>query len=371
MLTMDAVGRGRRRFAQLVHRQLPLSEFFAAANDTLHSLVDFEVSCWLSYDPATLLPTGHFAPEVGSDHLKEIARNEYLEDDVNKFTQLLRGRHVATLRTATDGDPGRSVRYATFLTSLGYGAGDELRALFVDGDLPWGGVVLHRREGAFTGWEVDLLASLGPLLAEGIRRSIVAGSLGSVDEGGAPGLVVLSQSNDIEAVTAPARAWLAEIIDVSPEPGRLPLALVGLADLARRAAAGDVPDLARSRIPLRTGGWLVAHGCVLEGGAPGRVAVTLTPARQPQIAEIIVDSYRLSPREREITRLVLTGLATYEIARSLAIAPYTVQDHLKSIFAKVGVRSRRELVAQVFFRHYAPQLTEGAAIGWDGWFAGS
>ena len=41
MLTMDAVDRGRRRFAQLVHRQLPLSEFFAAANDTLHALVDF------------------------------------------------------------------------------------------------------------------------------------------------------------------------------------------------------------------------------------------------------------------------------------------------------------------------------------------
>jgi hypothetical protein len=47
-----------------------------------------------------------------------------------------------------------------------------------------------------------------------------------------------------------------------------------------------------------------------------------------------------------------------------------VQDHLKSIFEKVGVATRGELVARLFFEHYLPRLGGGAPLGSDGWFAG-
>ncbi len=62
--------------------------------------------------------------------------------------------------------------------------------------------------------------------------------------------------------------------------------------------------------------------------------------------------HQLTPRAGEITQLVLQGLSTAEISEKLCITLNTAQGYLKSIFDKVGVRSRRELVAQLFHQHY-------------------
>lgn len=50
------------------------------------------------------------------------------------------------------------------------------------------------------------------------------------------------------------------------------------------------------------------------------------------------------------------GLSNPEIAAELTLSPHTVRDHLKAIFAKVGVGSRGELVAKLFAEHYGPAL---------------
>jgi DNA-binding CsgD family transcriptional regulator len=64
-----------------------------------------------------------------------------------------------------------------------------------------------------------------------------------------------------------------------------------------------------------------------------------------------------------VTELVAQGLSTNQIATRLHIAPYTVQDHLKAIFEKAGVTTRGELVARLFFDHFAPRLTSWAGDG--------
>jgi len=98
-------------------------------------------------------------------------------------------------------------------------------------------------------------------------------------------------------------------------------------------------------------------------------AVLLEPARSPELAPLIAAAHDLTPREQAVTRLVARGLTTSAIARALHVSPYTVQDHLKSVFGKVGVRTRGELVARLFFEHYAPRLARGAPLASDGWFA--
>ena len=71
---------------------------------------------------------------------------------------------------------------------------------------------------------------------------------------------------------------------------------------------------------------------------------------------LVADACGLTAREREVTRLVARGLCTTAIGQHLYLSPWTVQDHLKSIFEKVGVATRGELVANVFFQQHVPEL---------------
>jgi len=75
------------------------------------------------------------------------------------------------------------------------------------------------------------------------------------------------------------------------------------------------------------------------------VSVVVEPARRDRMADAVARFHGLSPREREVARLVLRGASTKAIGVRLGLSAWTVQDHLKSIFEKTGVRTRGELSA--------------------------
>jgi len=103
---------------------------------------------------------------------------------------------------------------------------------------------------------------------------------------------------------------------------------------------------------------MVLHGAALVAGGSRRVAVIIEPANPARISPLLMAAYQLTDREQDITRLVLRGDSTAQIAESLFISPQTVQQHLKSVFEKTGVRSRRDLVGKVFFSHYEPRVRD-------------
>jgi DNA-binding CsgD family transcriptional regulator len=102
----------------------------------------------------------------------------------------------------------------------------------------------------------------------------------------------------------------------------------------------------------------VLHGASLVTGGARRVAVIVEPAHPARIAPLLMSAYGLTEREQDVTRLVLQGDSTAEIAERLVVSVHTVQQHLKSVFDKTGVRSRRDLVGKVFFAHYEPRLRD-------------
>jgi DNA-binding CsgD family transcriptional regulator len=175
----------------------------------------------------------------------------------------------------------------------------------------------------------------------------------------APGLVVLTESMRPESLTPGVERWLTELPGGEHAPDRLPHAVVAVAGQALRTASGKVPgEVAFARVLSGDGRWIVLHGAVLKSDRRRRVAVIVEPAHPARISPLLMAAYGLSEREQEVARLVLSGAATAEIATALSISPHTVQQHLKAIFEKTGVRSRRELVAKVFFTHYEPRVRD-------------
>lgn len=57
--------------------------------------------------------------------------------------------------------------------------------------------------------------------------------------------------------------------------------------------------------------------------------------------------YRLTRREAVIVAAMVPGLSNKEIATRCGITEQTVKDHLKSVYAKVGVHQRMALLARV------------------------
>ena len=122
------------------------------------------------------------------------------------------------------------------------------------------------------------------------------------------------------------------------------------------------------QIRTLAGRWVVLHGSKLATETAPAIAVIIEEANPADLAPILMMAYGLTNRERTITSLVCRGLSTREIAARLHITPNTIQDHLKSIFDKTGVRTRRELAMSLLQRDYVPRTMAGTPIGPSGFF---
>ncbi|MFF5144802.1 response regulator transcription factor [Streptomyces sp. NPDC013157] len=111
-----------------------------------------------------------------------------------------------------------------------------------------------------------------------------------------------------------------------------------------RAGRGEEAYL---RVRSRTGRWPSPLGGDPGNGASASgTSVVIQPTPTSGITEMLALGYGLTAWEREILQHVISGRSSTGIASELTLSLYTVQDHLKCIFGKFGVRSRGRSVAR-------------------------
>ena len=150
-----------------------------------------------------------------------------------------------------------------------------------------------------------------------------------------PALVALGQEGDCELIdlqaahvraeAEPSVAALVTIADRWESHGNLLYAaeaLASAASVARKAEAG------REATALQNRSDALAAEC--EGAA--------TP-----LLQFSDTAQRLTKREREVSALAAQGFSSIEIATKLFLSPRTVDNHLQSSYAKLGIRGRSEL----------------------------
>ena len=76
----------------------------------------------------------------------------------------------------------------------------------------------------------------------------------------------------------------------------------------------------------------------------------------PASEEIAEDSYeRLSPRERQVLRLIALGHTNQQVADMLCLSVKTIETYRQRIMKKWGVNSTTALVRLALWRGYVPQ----------------
>lgn len=345
MASERELSRCRERIDALSQSSLDCGALRLEAIRYLKHTIGFDRWCWPLADPETLVTSSGLAEHNFGPSVPRSLQLEYSEDAfAAKHVLARRARPVASLKEETHGDVTRSPRWDEVLGPAGIG--DVAILACRDSQGCWGWIELYRdsSDSAFDDGELDLLESIGPAIGSALRRHAMPRRDETTTTPAPPGTLVLDRDLRLVSWTPSARSWIDALpsAELFARWGMLPSVVYPTAVLAR---SQDSAEAARALVQAADGRWVTIEAAALEGEREGEVAVHLRSATAGETFELLCRVYALSPRERDVVSLLVAGLDTRAIATRLFISPHTVQDHLKSVFAKVGIHSRRELLA--------------------------
>jgi DNA-binding CsgD family transcriptional regulator len=339
--------RCRERLERLSTSTLDCESIQLEAIAELKRVIGFDRWCWSIADPATLLPLGGVAEHDFGPQVPRVLELEYSGGDfAAKDVLARRANSVGCLSAETGGDLARSPRWDQVMRPAGIG--DIAVAASRDALGCWGWVEAYRDrcDRPFREEDLEFLASIDSSLGAALRRGLgeVPPASGDVPGPGSTGVIVLNADLQVVNMTAGARAWIGAFPQavVFAAWGILPAVVY---PLATRARAGRAAAQAHALDRVPDGRWVKIEAAPLEGRAEGQIVVTLRDAIPSETFQRRSRIYGLSQREREVVSALLAGSDTRAVTERLFISAHTVQDHLKSVFEKMGIHSRREMLA--------------------------
>jgi DNA-binding CsgD family transcriptional regulator len=304
----------------LAGQALHPAELLHEVQRRIAAVVPYDSGAWWTVDPESLLAT-----ELGESDQRFGSNTVFSSEDFDVFDHLDRS-----------GRDARARPHALYVLSRSGGATWATARFARAPDRP-----------VFTQVEANYLSSVARYIGAGIREylSQIAWLPGhSV----VPGVLIVDADEQIADATPDAVDWLTRL-DVT-EHGTLPPSLRGLVRQTREQRVGSAPlRPAKVRIRLPQGNWLVARAAKFTSDET-QTAVLMKAATRADMRGLLLAVHGLTPRECEVTELLIAGADPQDVAGQLNLSVHTVRSHVKTIFAKVGVSSRAELTAALASR---------------------
>lgn len=332
----------------LMKSERSIRQFQKEFLNILKKVISFDASCFTAIDPCTFLSTGAYTDRRIEQLHSQLFMNEFLEDDYNKFKDLAQNPpHVGAMCIITNDNPIKSTRYRNILKPAGFI--DEVRVVCMSKGKCFGHLSLFRDKTKvpFQHDECKYLSKVGLLAGDTLRTSFIIRSEEQVKVLGR-GMIVLNENLRLNYWDETGYIWLSNFRkyeqlneDDIPRPIRA---------VCSKVKADETNKEATVCISLTCGEFLVIRASRLEGYSSCHTGyrVLFESARPEEVFPLLAESYCLSQREKEVIVGIVRGMSTKEVAKELCISTYTVQDHFKSIFEKVGVCSRNELIWELF-----------------------
>jgi DNA-binding CsgD family transcriptional regulator len=352
MVPERARSRCRGQLQLLADSTLDVDSLRLEAIAQLRRAIGFDLWCSPLIDPDSLIPHRPVVSDMlpFGARLPQLLALDQAADEIISRAKLARSPDpVCVLSAVTNGDLARSRRWRECGRPVGMG--DELRALVVDEHGCWASFELLRGsdDPPFGAADANLLRDASRILARRLRQISVSATDDGGVEPGQTGMLLVDEELRPQGFTQPAREWFALLkAREQPESTPLPTHVYAVVGRLLAAEAGDDPARpARVRVRTSRARWAIIEAARMEG-IPNAIAVSVHAATAEDVLALVARAHELSARERELVALVLEGLSTRQLGKRMFISHYTVQDHLKSVFDKLGVHSRRELVTGMF-----------------------
>jgi DNA-binding CsgD family transcriptional regulator len=358
--------RARERIAAIGAEPLDAMRLRRQVLEVLREVIDYDAYVWLLTDPVTTVGAAPLAAVPCLPELPALIKAKYATP-VNRWTVLQsQASPAGRLRAAVGGDLARSLIWREVMSR--YRIGDVASAVFADQFGCWGFLDLWRDDARepFARADAEFIENVAAQLSTALRQC-QARTFTEPASPRQPGIgpVVLTLDDDLRITsrTAASQAWLDLLLPPQPDERAVPASVYNVAAQLLAAEAGVDGHPAVTRVHLAGGLWLTLRAARLASDEPGpapcaRPAPAAVPQQarpDPGAATIVVTieevsaagrldlfarAFGLTTRENELLSLLATGSDTRAMARRMSLSEHTVQDHLKSIFAKTGARDR-------------------------------